>query len=412
MTTRTTPQAGHRLGTGQATALLLGAVLGPGVLVLPHLSAAAAGPASVLAWAGLLVLSVPVALTFAALGARHPGGGGVAHFTAIAFGRRMSAVVGWWFFGAVPAGILAGALVGGEYVAASLGWGGGTVLPVACVLLAVAFAANAAGLRTSGRLQTGLVALLVVLLVVTITLAAPLAEAGNFTPFAPEGAGGVVHAVGVLLFAFVGWEAASHLSGEVADRRRGLRTATVITLAVVGVLYVGLAVTAIGVLGAETAATAVPLTALLEAGIGEAARPVTGVAAVLLTLGAINTYVAGASRLGTALARDGMLPGWFARGPQRGLGLLAALTLALAVPVQAWHLDLDTLMRATSACLAAVTVAGTAAAVRILPSGAARRTAIIATVLSGVALLSCGDDLLVPVVLASAGLLSARKGPV
>ncbi|NUO99606.1 MAG: amino acid permease, partial [Nonomuraea sp.] len=110
-----------RMGAGQGAALMVGAVLGPGMLVLPHLAAAAAGPASVLAWAGLLVLSVPVALTFAALGVRHPDGGGVASFAGLAFGRPAAAVVGWWFYGAVPVGTVAGALVGGRYVEASLG---------------------------------------------------------------------------------------------------------------------------------------------------------------------------------------------------------------------------------------------------------------------------------------------------
>jgi len=39
------PADGYRLRLAHGTALLLGAVLGPGVLALPHLAAAAAGPA-------------------------------------------------------------------------------------------------------------------------------------------------------------------------------------------------------------------------------------------------------------------------------------------------------------------------------------------------------------------------------
>jgi amino acid efflux transporter len=62
------------LTTRSATALYVGAVLGPGVLLLPALAAEAAGPASVLAWSGLLALSAPLATTFAALGVRFPAG--------------------------------------------------------------------------------------------------------------------------------------------------------------------------------------------------------------------------------------------------------------------------------------------------------------------------------------------------
>ena len=65
------------LSTRSATALYVGAVLGPGVLILPALAAEAAGPASVIAWVGLLALSAPLAITFAALGVRQPEAGGV-----------------------------------------------------------------------------------------------------------------------------------------------------------------------------------------------------------------------------------------------------------------------------------------------------------------------------------------------
>ena len=70
--------------------------------------------------------------------------------------------------------------------------------------------------------------------------------------------------------------------------------------------------------------------------------------------------------------------------------------------------DLDTLMRATSACLAAVTTAGVAAAVRILPPGRPRNTAIVATALSCIALACCGTYLAVPAALSLIALLAAK----
>ena len=62
------------LTVAQGAALSVGAVLGTGVITLPALAAEVAGPASLLAWAALVLLSVPLASTFAALGARHPDG--------------------------------------------------------------------------------------------------------------------------------------------------------------------------------------------------------------------------------------------------------------------------------------------------------------------------------------------------
>ena len=80
------------LSTRSATALYVGAVLGPGVLLIPALAAEAAGPASIVAWAALLLLSVPLAVTFAALGVRHPEAGGTAAYARAGFGPRAGAI--------------------------------------------------------------------------------------------------------------------------------------------------------------------------------------------------------------------------------------------------------------------------------------------------------------------------------
>ncbi|MEV4256964.1 amino acid permease, partial [Spirillospora sp. NPDC049652] len=87
--------SGGRLTLGQGTAMYVGAVLGTGVIALPALAARAAGPASLVAWALLVLMSVPLAATFAALGARHPDAGGVSTYARLAFGPRAAAVVGW-----------------------------------------------------------------------------------------------------------------------------------------------------------------------------------------------------------------------------------------------------------------------------------------------------------------------------
>ncbi|WP_165964656.1 amino acid permease [Actinomadura sp. KC216] len=401
-------KTGHRLGLGQGTALFVGAVLGPGVLALPHLAAAAAGPSSIIAWAALLALSVPVALTFAALGARHPDAGGVATFAARAFGARPAMVAGFCFYAVVPVGVLAGAMIGADYTASAAGLGRPGTIAMTCALLLAAFATNYSGLRLSGRIQLALVTLLTALLLLTILTTAPHLSTANFTPFAPHGGPGVVHAAGVLFFAFAGWEAASHLSGDFTDPRRLLPRATVLTLAIVGVLYLGLAVTVTGVLGDRAASSPVPLALLLEDGIGPTtARPVTAGAALVLSFVAMNTYIAGGARLGSALSRDGALPDAL-RTPRRSLGLLAAVTTALTTIVLAADLGLDPLMRTTAACLATVTVIGTAAATRLL-TGRPRTLARAGTLFTAAILLSCGAYLAVPACLTLTVLVLTRR---
>jgi amino acid efflux transporter len=144
------------LSTRSGTALYVGAVLGPGVLLIPALAAEAAGPASVLAWVGLLALSAPLAITFAALGVRHPEAGGTAAYARAAFGSRAGAVTGWWFLSGVLIGAPAVALIGGFYVADLLDAGRGAAIAVAAAMIAAVLAANAAGLGpVKADLSTG-----------------------------------------------------------------------------------------------------------------------------------------------------------------------------------------------------------------------------------------------------------------
>jgi amino acid efflux transporter len=364
-----------RVGLGQGTAIYVGAILGAGILALPALAAEQAGPASVLAWGLLLLLCVPVAATFAALGARYPDGGGIATFVSKAFGRRTSAVVGYWFYFALPAGAPATAYVGGQYIAHALGGGERQTILIAAVLLTAAFATNTVGLKVSARVQLILVGLLAVLLLVACAAALSAADTSNLTPFAPHGYPAIGQAASLLFFSFAGWEAVTHLSGEFRNPARDLRRVTALTLVVIAVLYIGLALTAVLVLGPSLADTPVPLSALLEVSVGGAASAVTATLAALLTFGTMNAYLAGASRLGAALARDGALPLWFAKGnapgevPRRSLGLLAVLATAVSVIAVAAQAELGHIMLAASACFLAVTVAGLIAGIKLLPGG-------------------------------------------
>jgi amino acid efflux transporter len=183
-------------------------------------------------------------------------------------------------------------------------------------------------------------------------------------------------------------------------------------------LYVGLATTCVLVLGPQLADTPVPLSLLLGKGIGDAAPVVTATLAGLLTLGAMNAYLAGASRLGAALARDGALPFWLAKGnrpgevPRRSLGLLAVLSLCVSIWAISTRAELGVIMLAASACLIAVTVAGLVAGIRLLPRGRLVWFGAAGAALAmGVVLLFSGVFLAVPGLLSLAALYTARGRP-
>ena len=138
-------------------------------------------------------------------------------------------------------------------------------------------------------------------------------------------------------------------------------------------------------LGAAAGASAAPLADLLALGIGGPARIGTAAIALLLTIGTLNAFFAGAAKLGAALGRDGALPAWFARGsaageiPRRSLVVCSTLGLAALAGIGVLGLDLQVSVLATTGSFSLVYAVGTAAAVRLLPRGTwARRAAVVA----------------------------------
>ncbi|HEU5037818.1 MAG TPA: amino acid permease [Nocardioides sp.] len=397
------PVAAGGLGVPQGAALTLGAVLGTGVISLPALAAHEAGPASLVAWLALVLLSVPLATTFAALGARYPDGGGVSTYARRAFGARVATVIGWCFYFAIPLGAPAAAGFAGAYVADSAGGGRQTQLLTAGVLIGVVAVMNWFGIRVSGRVQLVIAGTLALLLLVATLVSLPHASGANLTPFAPHGYAAIGTAAALLIWAFAGWEVVTSLSSEYRDPARDIGRSTLIALVVMGVMYLGVAFATVAVLGPHTGKA--PLSDLLVLGFGEPARAVTTVVAVLLSLGAMNAYFAGSARLGGALGRDGSLPAWFAHGssagqvPRRSLVVVTAGALGTLVAIAVSGIAIERTMLLVTGAFSIVYLVGTAAAIRLLPRGTWVWRGSVVAFVSSVGLLAVTGRYLLPQVI-------------
>jgi amino acid efflux transporter len=393
------------LSVPRGAALYVGALIGPGLLLIPALAAQTAGPASILAWLALLVLSAPIAITFGALGVRHPVAGGVSAYTREAFGPDAAAVTGIWFVAAVVLGGPAVALIGGYYVAELTGRGQLTALAVAVAIYAAVLVTNAVGLTVSSAVQLGLSAALVAVVAVAVAVALPGRLADHWSPFAPHGWWAVGTATNILIWLVIGWEAMAQLAGDFRHPARDLPRAMAVAFAVIAVLYTGLGVATIVV--PQGRDSTVPLADLIELGFGSAGRSATAVLAVVLTMGTMNVYTGSVCALAGSLAAERALPAWLATGspgsagrttggvPRRPLVALAVSGAFVLGALAAGTATPAGLVRATAACFIAVCVLALAAATRIL-SGRLRAAATLALVLSALVALFSAGYLVVP----------------
>ncbi|KLJ04600.1 APC family permease [Streptomyces sp. KE1] len=393
-----------RLSTAGAAALYIGALLGPSLLLLPGLAAREAGPASVLVWLGLLFLSGLIALVFTRLGTRAGSATGVAGYTAAGLGPRAGQAAAWCFLAGVVTGAPVVCLIGGAYVAELLGAGGRTAYVAALCLLGLVLAVRLGGLRTGSGLQLVLVAVLVTLVVVAVAGAAPEARAAHWTPFAPDGWAGVARAASPLMLAFVGWEAVAPLTARLRDPRRQLPRVVGTAFAVTALLYLGLAVATVAVLGPR-AGGPVPLAGLLRVAIGGYGPLLAAVAAVALTLAATHAYLTGATAMAAALA------GVAARRGTAGIVAAVAATSTLLLGAAGAGLVTTTQLVAVPTALFLLVYLGCmAAAVRLL-AGPVRLAAGVACAVVGLLLAGSGWAALVAVAVALVAGARGRPAP-
>ncbi|HEY7397651.1 MAG TPA: amino acid permease [Gaiellaceae bacterium] len=398
------------LGVLHGSALYIGALVGPGLLLVPALAAERAGAASIVAWAALLALSAPLAVTFAALAVRHPVAGGVSTYVQEGLGDDAAAVTGGWFLAAVVIGAPAVSLIGGYYVSALTDSGTGLATAVGVAMFLVVLGANLLGLRASAGFQLALSSVLIAVVAAAVAIALPSRGGDNWTPFAPHGWWAVGTAANILVWLFVGWEAVAQLAGDFRRPEVELPRAMAIAFAAVTVLYLGLAVATIGVTSGTH--SRVPLADLIAVGFGRAGRDTTAVLAVALTMGTMNVYLGAAAKLAASMAGSGALPVWLGGDasrsvPRRPLAVIAPAVLAVLAIVAAGAGSTDDLVRATSALFIAVYLLALGSATRIL-DGPVRTAALLSLAATCVLAVFSEWFLLVPLVVASLSLVLLR----
>ncbi|WP_145048443.1 amino acid permease [Paenibacillus xylanexedens] len=360
------------IGMPQAVALYVSAVLGSGVLIVPGLAAELAGPASLLAWGGMVLLILPLALSMGLLSARYPNAGGVSHFVTLAFGSRAGTMIGWFFLMSVPIGAPVASLTGAGYMTAALGLGEGARIAIAAMMLTVGLLINIVGMQLAGKVQIGVVIAIVAVLIMTFVLAVPHLDSNHFKPFVPHGWISVGQAGAILFWCFIGWEAVSHLSEEFTDPRKAAIKGVTIAAIVVGILYFLTALATVGTQSYLHGGADVSLVWIISQALGSWGSLIAGLTGVFICTATVIAYTGAASRVAFALARQGAAPQWLTRlsnrfhTPIAALGFLAICFILVLGIYGSGLVSLTTLIQLPNATFILTYLGGCAAGIRLL----------------------------------------------
>jgi amino acid transporter len=341
-------------------------IIGSGWLFGSWKGAYSTGTSAILAWIIGGVCIIILALVHAELGGMYPVAGGTARFPHFAFGSV--AGISFGFFSWVQAITVAPIEVFAVMQYASYYWhsifsdttgevtGLGFVMSI--ILMAIFTAINFLAMRLFNKVNSAITWWKVAIPVLTIIVLLFNMHGGNFNShggFIPLGTKALFAAIpgAGIVFAYLGFEQADQLAGEIKDPQRNLPRAIITAILLCTVIYVMLQIVFIGAvqpsalnhgwpaLATNTGLVSGPLAFIAgAAGLGWLAI-ILRIDAFVSPFGTGLIYQTSTSRVGYGLARNRYFPQVFARTDRNGVpwvSLIFAFLFGLVflLPFPSW----------------------------------------------------------------------------
>src|SRR4051794_19656826 len=313
----TRPGTAPGLGLPQATALILGSIIGVGIFNLPY-SLASIGPISIIAMALTTVGALALALMFAALSRRLPADGGPYAYARAAFGNGIGFTNAWSYWITAWAGNAAIVTGWVFYVEKFVNKDHATLwsILIALVGLWIPAAVNLSGVKNMGSVQlwTSVIKFIPLALMSTVGLFA--ISSGNFTPGNVSGDSNVAaigSAMAICLFSYLGVETAAVAAAKVRDPSRNIPRATVLGTLASAVVYLLSMIAIFGIvptteLAKEANKASFPVAANTMVGRGHRVGDLVALAVIVSGFGALNGWTMICAEMPLAAAKDGVFP--------------------------------------------------------------------------------------------------------
>ena len=313
MTETTTANLRSAIGPEQATAMVVGTIIGASIFVQPS-SVTGAVP-SVIGiigvWLSAGLLTLGGSLIAAEWAAGCPATGGVYVYLSRAFSPAVGFLWGWAMFWTMHTGIIAAiAMVFARYLGVLVPMSDPTLRLVAAGAVIVLSAVNYVGVRQGSSLQTALTVVKVVAILAVIVLAfaigpraaVPSLASGDVSPR------GFLLAVAAGLFAFGGWHMVTYAAGETIEPQRTIPRALIVGTVIVTGCYVLLNAAYLHVLPVTRVITSTRVAAdAADAVLGRGGAVCMTVLVLVSSFGALSGIVLAGPRGYLAMARDGLL---------------------------------------------------------------------------------------------------------
>lgn len=166
------------------------------------------------------------------------------------------------------------------------------------------------GIRESKTASNIMVALKLAVILLVIVVGAFFVKTENWSPFLPNGFGGVMTGVAAVFFAYIGFDALSTTAEECKEPYKTLPRGMIYSLLICTVLYVTLALVLTGMVSYTKLAVGDPLAFVF--GPEGANLPwlsgIIAVSAIIAIATVLLVFQLGQPRLWMAMSRDGLLP--------------------------------------------------------------------------------------------------------
>jgi basic amino acid/polyamine antiporter, APA family len=346
-----------------ATLIGVGAMIGAGIFVLIGIAAGVAGPGLILSFSLNAIIALLTAMSYAELGSCYHDAGGGYLWVKEGLPKWNGFLSGWmsWFAHAVACSLYAlgfGAYfdhVLREFSIIMPHWGFFSPQKILAAGVAILFAyINYRGASETGKIGNLVTVAKIIILLIFIGFGLELiVRQGDwrttFSPFLPNGFGGVFKAMGLTFIAFQGFEVIAQSSEEIKNPRKNIPRAVFLSLLIVVPIYILVAITAIGTVKAEGMKPWEYLALQKETALVNVARNffIGGgvlilIGGVISTISALNATIFSSSRVAFAMGRDRNFPSFFSKVHPKNftphwsilVSLIIIVLMAVSLPIE------------------------------------------------------------------------------